>query len=166
MVLYSGAKICHIEQDGLELNWSPNRDDRQAANAIVEEMLNTNAITQVYDVFGERGLNSSTELANAITEETETTMNRVHLNYKDPISYKQAQKSACADEWEVAVQKELQQLIDFKTCEVIKPEDIPAGKNITGSKIVFKTKLTADGNIEKRKCRIVTLGYSQIYSMV
>ena len=71
------------------------------------------------------------------------------------MSYKQAQKSACADDWEVAVQKELQQLIDFKTCEVIKPEDIPAGKNITGSKIVFKTKLTADGNIEKRKCRIV-----------
>ena len=81
------------------------------------------------------------------------------------MSYKQAQKSACADDWEVAVQKELQQLIDFKTCEVIKPEDIPAGKNITGSKIVFKTKLTADGNIEKRKCRIVALGYSQIYGV-
>jgi hypothetical protein len=39
--------------------------------------------------------------------------------------------------------------------------DLPEGKKSIGVKWVYKTKLNADGQVEKYKARLVARGYSQ-----
>lgn len=39
--------------------------------------------------------------------------------------------------------------------------DLPAGKNVTGLKWIFKTKFAANRRIQKYKVRIVAKGYAQ-----
>jgi hypothetical protein len=39
----------------------------------------------------------------------------------------------------------------------------PLDKNIIGVKWMFKTKLNADGSINKHKARLVVKGYAQVF---
>ena len=41
----------------------------------------------------------------------------------------------------------------------------PRGKNVIGSKWVFKVKRKADGSIDRYKARLVALGYRQQYGI-
>jgi hypothetical protein len=88
-----------------------------------------------------------------------------YINYKEPLTYKQAQKLPDAAEWQEATEKELQQFIDLDAIIPIKRGDVPNDKNITESKLVFKVKLQADGSLDKYKVRLVAKGFTQIYGV-
>ena len=88
-----------------------------------------------------------------------------YINYKEPLTYKQAQKLPDAAEWQEATEKELQQFIDLDAIIPIKRGDVPKDKNITESKLVFKVKLQADGSLDKYKVRLVAKGFTQIYGV-
>jgi hypothetical protein len=45
-------------------------------------------------------------------------------------------------------------------------EPLPSGKKPIGCKWVFKTKLKADGSIERYKARLVSKGYTQIEGLI
>ena len=56
------------------------------------------------------------------------------------------------------MRKEYNSLISHNTWELV---DLPEGRNVVGSKWVFKTKRKANGEIDKYKARLVAQGYSQ-----
>ena len=43
--------------------------------------------------------------------------------------------------------------------------ELPPGKKIVGSKLVFKKKTEADGTVERYKARLVAQGYTQSYGI-
>ncbi|OQE62856.1 hypothetical protein PENNAL_c0258G09243 [Penicillium nalgiovense] len=59
-------------------------------------------------------------------------------------------------EWWAAIQKEYASLLEHRTWEKVRREDVPAGDHVIGCKWVFKTK--ANGT---RKARLVIKGYRQ-----
>lgn len=62
------------------------------------------------------------------------------------------------DHWIKAMQKEMDSLEENDVWELVK---LPEGRKSVGSKWVFKTKMNADGRIERYKARLVAQGFSQ-----
>ena len=76
-----------------------------------------------------------------------------------PQSYAEAMASEHRDEWEHAMDAEIQSLEETGTWEVV---DRPIGRKVVGGRWVFTTKRDVDYSIIKRKGRYVAKGYSQI----
>jgi hypothetical protein len=79
--------------------------------------------------------------------------------HADPRSFKEAILKPC---WQQAIQDELNALILNKTWSLCK---LPRGKKAVGSRWIFKTKLKADGHLDKYKARLVAKGYTQTYGL-
>src|SRR6266702_759951 len=62
--------------------------------------------------------------------------------------------------WQKAMDREMQTLEDAGTWETV-PR--PPGRNIVGSKWVFRVKRKADGSVDKYKVRLVAQGFTQVY---
>ena len=65
-------------------------------------------------------------------------------------------------QWSKATKEEIDSLSKNETWELV---DLPSGKNIVGSKWIFKHKRDANGNINRFKARLVAQGYSQEYGL-
>ena len=77
---------------------------------------------------------------------------------RDPRTFKQAMKSEKSESWMKAMKSEHKSLLDHHTWDLV---DLPAGANLVGCKWVYKTKLKANGEIDRYKARLVAQGYSQ-----
>jgi hypothetical protein len=73
----------------------------------------------------------------------------------DPVSFDEAAKE---DVWIKAMDEEIDSIERNKTWDVV---DLPKGMNNIGVKWVYRTKLNADGEVEKYKARLVAEGFSQ-----
>jgi hypothetical protein len=78
----------------------------------------------------------------------------------DPKSLLQAQKRSDWPKWKAAMDIEMATLERAGTWRDV-PR--PQGKNVVGSKWVFRIKRKADGSIEKYKARLVARGFTQVY---
>ena len=76
----------------------------------------------------------------------------------DPQSYKDACASPNADKWQKAMEKELADLANQKTWNLI---ELPPGAHLLRGRWVYKTKIDKSGNIEKYKARWVVKGFLQ-----
>ena len=81
----------------------------------------------------------------------------------EPKTYKEIYTLQDSEEWLDAVQEELENMENLNVFTPI--ESIPQGSNIISSKWVFKYKKDDQGNITKRKARLVARGFSQIYGV-
>jgi histone deacetylase 1/2 len=77
----------------------------------------------------------------------------------EPVSVDEALKD---QRWVVAMDTEHQALLHNKTWHLV-PR--PKGKNIIGSRWVYKIKRKADGSIDRYKARLVAKGYKQRYGI-
>ncbi|KAI3766125.1 hypothetical protein L2E82_16175 [Cichorium intybus] len=77
----------------------------------------------------------------------------------EPKGYKSAAKNP---HWLMAMEEEMTALRNNQTWELV-PR--PQGSNVVGSKWIFRTKLRADGSIDRFKARLVAQGFSQIPGM-
>ncbi|KAL2251379.1 UNVERIFIED_CONTAM: Retrovirus-related Pol polyprotein from transposon RE1 [Sesamum indicum] len=75
---------------------------------------------------------------------------------KEPRNFKEAQGK---EEWEKAMQEELNALAKNKTLKIA---DLPTDKKAIGCKWLYKVKLNPNGTIERYKARLVAKGYSQV----
>ena len=81
----------------------------------------------------------------------------------DPKTYKEAMASESSEGWRAAVKKEIDSLMElnvFEECE------LPAGHRALPTKIVFKTKVTNEGAVERLKARLVAKGFAQLPATV
>ncbi|KAK8921731.1 hypothetical protein KSP39_PZI020888 [Platanthera zijinensis] len=77
-------------------------------------------------------------------------------SFSDPNTYAQASKHEC---WNKAMKKELLALEYNNTWDIV---TLPPGKKPVGCKWVYKTKLKADGSLERHKARLVAKGFNQM----
>ena len=80
----------------------------------------------------------------------------------EPRTIEEAKKRADWPMWEEAIQKELDALQKANTWDVV---ERPPGKNIVGSKWVFKIKKDSEGWIAKYKACLVARGFTQVYGV-
>ena len=80
----------------------------------------------------------------------------------EPSTYKQAMSSDKADEWQKAMNEELQSLKDNKVYTEVERED---DMNVIGCKWVYKIKRNEHGSIKRYKARLVAKGYNQEYGI-
>jgi len=76
----------------------------------------------------------------------------------DPATVADALSSVNAEEWKRAMEEEIQAHVENQTWTF---SDVPAGRKAIKCKWVFKTKLKADGTVERYKARLVAKGCSQ-----
>jgi hypothetical protein len=80
----------------------------------------------------------------------------------DPDKYKDAMQSSRVEGWQIAMNKEINQLIEMKVFELTPADQVPRGRKVLGSRWVYKTKRNADGTLNKLKARFVVQGCPQI----
>ncbi len=76
---------------------------------------------------------------------------------------KEALSSPEREQWLLAMQEELDALVENGTWEVVDPP--PKGTNVVGHKWVLKLKMDSEGAIERFKARLVAQGFSQKYGV-
>ena len=76
----------------------------------------------------------------------------------DPVTFNQAINSDQSQNWEAAMVAELESM---KVNDVWTLVQLPKSHKAIGCKWVFKTKMCADGNIERYKARLVAKGFTQ-----
>lgn len=76
----------------------------------------------------------------------------------EPSTYAHAVNGIDGKFWKIAIQEELDSLRDNNTWRV---DDLPPGKKALTARWVFKTKMFANGEIDKHKARLVARGFEQ-----
>ena len=82
---------------------------------------------------------------------------------EEPKTIEEALSGLNSKQWSKATKEEIDSLSKNETWELV---DLPSGKNIVGSKWIFKHKRDANGNINRFKARLVAQGYSQEYGLI
>ena len=77
----------------------------------------------------------------------------------EPDDFKEAEMD---DKWIEAMKEELKMIEKNDTWELV---DRPQHKQPIGVKWVYRTKLNADGSINKYKARLVVKGYAQVFGV-
>ena len=86
----------------------------------------------------------------------------VHDTEGDPRSLSEARSRADWSSWKAAMDRELETLEKAGTWSTVSR---PPGKNVVGSKWVFRLKRKADGSIDKYKARLVAQGFTQVHGV-
>ncbi|KAL7282957.1 LOW QUALITY PROTEIN: hypothetical protein ACG7TL_002375 [Trametes sanguinea] len=78
---------------------------------------------------------------------------------QEPRTLEEAKASPDWPQWEAAIDKEIKNLRDHNTYDLVEP---PPNANIVGCRFVFRIKRDADGSITQFKARLVAQGYTQM----
>lgn len=114
--------------------------------------------------------NASEAVVKEVNEDSCYATSGVHYVYAtslssdfgEPETYKQAMNGPEKEKWSVAIRSEIMNFKDRNAWTTRNRADvIAAGRNIVGTKIVFKVKTEHDGST-RHKSRIVTKGYKFI----
>ena len=84
---------------------------------------------------------------------------RCNVAVLEPARYWDAKEDL---KWSAAIQEELVMIDKNQTWELVEK---PKHRKVIGVKWVFRTKLNADGSINKHKARLVVKGYAQIFGV-
>ena len=80
----------------------------------------------------------------------------------DPKNYAEAMSSPHAPAWRKAIAAEEDNLRAYNCWIPVATSDIPPGTTLIPSRFIFKTKYRPDGTYDKRKARLVIIGFRQI----
>lgn len=83
----------------------------------------------------------------------------LNIDRGEPRNYKQVVKLPDWEKWKKVMNDKLEGL---KECRVYEEVERPKGKNVVGSKWVYKIKLGPKGEISRYKARLVAQGFSQV----
>lgn len=80
----------------------------------------------------------------------------------EPVTLREALSGPKSREWTDAMTNEIGSLAENDVWDLV---TLPEGRKAIGSKWIYKTKLDADGNIERYKARLVAQGFNQKYGI-
>ena len=84
---------------------------------------------------------------------------RCNIVVCEPADYEEAKKNQI---WVVAMREEFSMIEKNKTCHLVqRPQD----RKVIRVKWVYRTKLNADGSINRQKERLVVKGYAQVFGV-
>lgn len=89
---------------------------------------------------------------------TEFYGERVNVQLIEPVTLEEAVGGPDKEKWFDAMGKEMKSLQQNDVWDLVQ---LPKGRNLVGSKWVFKLKTGADGSVERYKARLVAQGFSQ-----
>lgn len=78
---------------------------------------------------------------------------------ENPTSFKEAMQSDQKEEWLQAIESEIQSLEKQNVFEIV--DSIPEGRTPVSSKMLYKLKRNANGEIERHKARLAARGFTQ-----
>lgn len=84
--------------------------------------------------------------------------NLVNAVREEPTTFNEAINGENSLQWKDAVKSEYESLMKNDTWQLV---DLPPGRNLVGSKWIFKIKRNADDSINRYKARLVAQGFSQ-----
>ncbi len=84
--------------------------------------------------------------------------NLVNAVREEPTTFNEAINGDNSPQWKDAVKSEYESLMKNGTWQLV---DLPPGRNLVGSKWIFKIKRNADDTINRYKARLVAQGFSQ-----
>ena len=172
-----------ILEDGInsvESRDAYNTDQRHANNSNIFEIDDSDELNTHDDLFINRNFANKTQstptLQNSHNSQSQNTINDIfddsdelamillinHENFNDPKTYNQAMTSPNSEEWQLAMDKEIDDLSSQNTWSLVIP---PPDANIIDGRWVYKTKLNSDGTINKYKARYVAKGFQQTYGI-
>ncbi len=176
----SGANIQYevkwVGSDSSENTWHRVSDLSNAMDLVqqYEDSVNGLAATQsgvihmVYSAIGSETLNGNEVMSGQAYEEQVELVNAVvkaiseiEENRFTPTTFKEAIKSADADKWMAAMQKEIDSCESKLTWIKVKKEDLPRGTNILKCKWVFKLKTDENDVVTEHKARLTPKGFMQ-----
>jgi hypothetical protein len=124
---------------------------------------------------GFRGWHPNTEHSSACTDDTDTQdfifsaipvdniiFVAIQDTQGDPKTLHEAQSCSDWPQWHEAMDREIATLQQARTWIDV---ERPPGKNVVGSKWVFRLKFKADGTINKYKARLIMRGFTQQYGI-
>ena len=85
-----------------------------------------------------------------------------HSEIPEPKTIEEAFSCEHKTEWKSAADSEYQSLMENDTWDLV---ELPDGREVVGSKWVFKVKRDSAGKVERFKGRLVAQGFSQIYGI-
>uniref|UniRef100_A0AAV1TEW2 Integrase catalytic domain-containing protein n=1 Tax=Peronospora matthiolae TaxID=2874970 RepID=A0AAV1TEW2_9STRA len=85
-----------------------------------------------------------------------------HVYERYPKNYGEAMRSSKSEDWKKAMCEELEALENNDVWHLIKR---PSSSNALHTKWVYKTKMTADGDFERLKARLVACGNEQVFGV-
>ena len=77
----------------------------------------------------------------------------------EPVSYQDAMSRSDAEQWQKAMEDEMQSVHENKTWTLT---NLPPGRRCIGTKWVFKIKKDASNKFQRYKARVVAKGYAQV----
>ncbi|RVW21205.1 Retrovirus-related Pol polyprotein from transposon RE1 [Vitis vinifera] len=80
----------------------------------------------------------------------------------DDVPVREFEEAEKDDKWIEAMKEELRMIEKNDTWELV---DSPQHRKVIGVKWVYRTKLNADGSVNKYKARLVVKGYSQVFGV-
>ena len=145
--------VVRFETDDIEVNDLP-RDEvmEEDMNDMVNDMLGDNVL--VDDNVNRRTSQREKSSPDRYGDWEYASIANVH----EPRNIREAFEGIHAKEWKSATDDEYNSLMENQTWELV---DLPRGKNLIGSKWVFKVKHGSDGEVDRFKARLVAQGYTQ-----
>lgn len=111
---------------------------------------------------GTRGASKRAQEVAAQEEPASNTSVVNHVYESDPKNYSEAMRSPKREDWKKAMCEELEALESNNVWRLIKR---PSSSNALHTKWVYKTKTTADGDVERLKARLVACGNEQVFGV-
>ena len=117
--------------------------------------------TALADIDFEQQSSEDDEIDNLTTYDSyDVIASAIQDTQGDPKTLFEAKSREDWPKWKVAMDREIATLERAGTWTTV-PR--PSGKNIVGSKWVFRIKRNADGSVEKYKARLVARGFTQVF---
>jgi len=134
-------------------------DDAGSLPAPSSRPVRTRKQTNFYGMVDEGDIGAEGMAADRELEPEAAAMSAEALLPPEPRSYEESQASPEREQWQAAVESELQSLAKHNTFRLTR---LPDGRRCIGSRWVLRRKYGADGQVTRYKARLVAKGYAQV----
>lgn len=141
-----------------------NSDNNQMNSSTEENEVTENIVINEKEIITENNTEEVNEIQNRYPKRARNPPKRFACKtmFVEPKSLKEALEGEDKEKWQIAIQEEMNSLMKNNTWEL---QLLPKGKNVIGSKWIFKIKTNENGEIVRYKARLVAQGFTQKYGV-